>query len=253
MACPIEVLFTPTEFRTLRERDLTSSTCVVFDVLRATSTIVTALANGAKAVIPVANIPEAVVLHKQQPEYVMGGERGGLRIRAEQSGGVDFDLGNSPREYIRDRVAGKTIVTTTTNGTMALHACALARQVLACSFLNLTATAVHLVKEPPAELVLVCAGTGEHAALEDVVAAGALCDLLTNAGPAFHKLDSAAVAWHSYLNVNFNVVAAIRESENARRLLAIPELKEDVEFCLRRDCSPLVAMLGRNGALERMD
>ena len=252
MACQIEVLFTPAECRGLRDRDLSKATCVVFDVLRATSTMVTALANGANAVIPVEEISEAMVLHKQQPEFLLAGERDGLRIRAAQSGGVDFDLGNSPREYIRDRVAGKTIVTTTTNGTMALHACALAGSVLAGSFLNLAATTLHLIRNTPTELLLVCAGTGENAALEDVVAAGALCDLLTNVGPEFRKLDSASVAWHCFLNVNHNVAAAIRESDNARRLLTIPELRDDVEFCLRRECFPLVAALGRNGALERL-
>src|SRR5580692_7380997 len=132
----LEVLFTPAEFATLPQRDLSGTVCVVFDVLRATSTIVTALANGADAVIPVAEIPEALAAKRARPDLLLGGEREGVRIRADQTGGVDFDLGNSPREFTRERVAGRTIILTTTNGSRALRACAGARAVFAGSFLN---------------------------------------------------------------------------------------------------------------------
>ena len=115
--------------------------CVVFDVLRATSTFVTALHNGAKAIVPVSEISEALAFRRKQPDVLLGGERDGVRIRAAQTGGIDFDLGNSPREYTPEKVRGRTIVSTTTNGTRALRACAGAKTVLAASFLNLTATA----------------------------------------------------------------------------------------------------------------
>src|ERR1043165_6729618 len=102
----IEVLFTPAEFETLRTRDLSETTCVVFDVLRATSSMVTALANGAEALQPVSEIHEALELRSKNPQLLLAGERDGLRIRGELSGGVDFDLGNSPREFTRERIAG---------------------------------------------------------------------------------------------------------------------------------------------------
>src|SRR5450432_3970489 len=137
----IETILTPAELPALAQRDLRATVCVVFDVLRATSTFVTALHNGAKAIIPVSEISEALAIKKTHPEVLLGGERDGVRISA---GGIDFDLGNSPREYTPEKVRGKTIVSTTTNGTRALRACAGAQTVLAASFLNLTATAEFL-------------------------------------------------------------------------------------------------------------
>src|SRR3954452_13425496 len=92
----LEVLFTPAELASLRQRDLGNAACVVFDVFRATSTIVTALAQGADAVIPVAEITDALALRLKNPELLLAGERDGLRIRANLTGSLDFDFGNSP-------------------------------------------------------------------------------------------------------------------------------------------------------------
>jgi 2-phosphosulfolactate phosphatase len=136
----LEVLFSPAEFSALEHHDLGATVCVVFDVLRATSSMVTALSNGAEAIVPVAGIPEALSLRLQQAEVLLAGEREGVRIPAELTGSVSFDLGNSPREFTKEIVGGRTIVMTTTNGTRALRACAHARKILVSSFLNLGAT-----------------------------------------------------------------------------------------------------------------
>src|ERR1700704_4777335 len=139
MTKSIEVLFSPAELSTLADRDLSQTACVVLDILRATTTMMTALANGAEAIIPVSEISEALAIKQQRPEVLLAGERNGLRIRANQTGGIDFDLGNSPREFLPEKVRGKTIVMTTTNGTRALRACVHAEAVLVGSFLNLRA------------------------------------------------------------------------------------------------------------------
>src|SRR5476649_2263063 len=123
----LEVLFTPAEFDALASRDSRGTVCVVFDVLRATSTFATALHNGAKEIISVAEISEALEIKKARPEVLLGGERDGVKICAN---GIDFDLGNSPREYTPEKVRGKTIVSTTTNGTRALRACVGAKIIL---------------------------------------------------------------------------------------------------------------------------
>ena len=99
----LEVLFTPADFAALKSRPLNDTLCVVFDVFRATSSMVTALANGAEAIIPVGEIPEAVVIKRQTPAVLLAGERDGVRIRAALTGGPDFDLGNSPREFIKEK------------------------------------------------------------------------------------------------------------------------------------------------------
>ena len=145
----IQTLLTPAELPALARRDLRGAACVVFDILRATSALITALQNGAQAVIPVGEIAAAVEFRKKMPDALLAGERDGVRIRAAQSGGVDFDFGNSPREFSRGKVRGKTIVSTTTNGTRALRACAGAKIILASSFLNLAATAKFLNQSPP--------------------------------------------------------------------------------------------------------
>ena len=241
----IDTLLTPAELPALARRDLRGTACVVFDILRATSTFVTALQNGAQSVIPVGEIAEAVARRQQSPDVLLAGERDGVKIRAAQSGGIDFDFGNSPREFRPEKVRGKTIVSTTTNGTRALRACACAKMILASSFLNLAATAKFLNKSPSEEILLICAGTGEGVALEDVLAAGALAGLV---GGEF--LDTTEIASRTFLSARADLSAAIAGSQNARRLLAIPELRADVAFCSQRDVFKTVAAMNADGAIR---
>ena len=284
----IETILTPAELPALAQRDLRATACVVFDVLRATSTFVTALHHGAKAIMPVSEISEALTFKKaegrrQRAELILlGGERNGVRISSDN---INFDLGNSPREYSPETVRGKTIISTTTNGTRALRACMNAKTILAASFLNLAATADFLRRNHFETILLVCAGTGENQADEDIIAAGALCDLLLNescpqnqgvgravlcpppnmVNPSTHPQpsagthrvtrstlsDSTQTARQAWLAAKTDLSAAVYNSENARRLLAIPELRDDVTFCLQRDVFPLVATMDENGAIRK--
>lgn len=238
----IEVILTPAELPALAQRDLAGTACVVFDVLRATSTFLTALSNGAAAIVPVNEISGALEIKGKRPDVLLGGERHGVKIQAE---GRDFDLGNSPREYTPEKVRGKTIVSTTTNGTRALRACEKAPTVLAGSFLNLVATAKFLRAKKYSSLLLVCAGTGEQTALEDVLAAGALCEILSVNDVTL--ADSAQIALAAFEEAKENLTGAVSKSANARRLLAIPELREDVEFCLQQDVFDFVAVWQSDG------
>jgi 2-phosphosulfolactate phosphatase len=273
----LEVILSPKELPALAKRDLRDAVCVVFDVLRATSTFVTALHHGAAAIVPVSEIAEALAVRRQQPDVLLGGERDGVKIRAARAGDIDFDLGNSPREYAPERVRGKTIVSTTTNGTRALRACAGAKRVLAASFLNLAATTKCVCDLQAKELLLVCAGTGENIADEDVLAAGAFCELWLNsppmhpgapasrrrvenepkehagetpALPGASANDPVATALDAWRHAKSDLFAAVAEAENARRLLAIPELRDDVAFCLQRDAFHLAAALDADGAIR---
>src|SRR5689334_18434665 len=107
MPSKLEVIFTPAEIRELAGRNLGNTTCVVFDILRATTSIITALANGAERIIPVQEIKEAIAIQQREPHVLLAGERDGIRIRANAGGGIDFTFGNSPREFTREKVAGK--------------------------------------------------------------------------------------------------------------------------------------------------
>jgi 2-phosphosulfolactate phosphatase len=250
MPTTLEVLFAPAEYALLHERDLRQTVCVVFDILRATSTMVTALGNGASAIVPVAEIPEALSIRKSRPEVLLAGERDGLRIEGRLTGGVDFDLGNSPREFTAARVGARTIAMTTTNGTRALRACAPAAAVLLGSFLNLRATAQAIEQQSPQNLLLVCSGTLDQAAYEDLLGAGALCDLLWSKYGSGAVADSACIARHLFQIEQNDLLAAVAQSRNGRRLMAHPDLREDVPFCLQRDLFRLLAALGQDGAVR---
>jgi 2-phosphosulfolactate phosphatase len=248
----LEVTFTPAEFAALRQRDLSQTVCVVFDVLRATSSIITALGNGAAAVVPVEDIPEALALRKQMPEVLLAGERDGLRIQSELTGSIAFDLGNSPREFTREKVAGKTIAMTTTNGTRALRACAGARRVLIGSLLNLGAVAGYLSANSPDGLLLVCSGTFEQAAYEDVLGAGALSDLVWPLYKDGHVVDSASMAHRLFQTERTDLTEALSRSRNGRRLLSRPELRNDVAYCAQVDRIPLLAEMDKSGIVRSM-
>jgi 2-phosphosulfolactate phosphatase len=248
----LEVTFTPAEFVALRQRDLSQTVCVVFDVLRATTSMVTALTNGAREIIPVCEIAEAVALRQARPDLLLAGERNGLRILRAQTGSVDFDLGNSPREFTRDRVGGRAMAITTTNGTRALQACRGARRVLVGSFLNLGAVADWLARERVEKLLVVCSGTLEEASYEDVLGAGALCDAVWEQFSGGLVADSAQVAREIYRQGSGDLLAAVQRARNARRLLALPELREDVTVCLQRATTNVLAELGADGVVRRV-
>jgi 2-phosphosulfolactate phosphatase len=246
----LEVLFAPAEFEALPKRDLRDTVCVVFDVLRATSTMVTALANGASAIKPVEEIPEALASRQSDPQLLLAGERDGLRIPASLTGGTEFDLGNSPREFTGAMVRGRKIAITTTNGTRALRACARAREVFAGCFLNLQATADRLQQLRPDNLLLVCSGTLEQCAYEDVLGAGALCDLVWPVHSQGKVSDSAGMARQLFLLERDHLTEAIASSRNGRRLLGRPELAADVAFCARQNAFNFSAKLDEGGWIK---
>jgi 2-phosphosulfolactate phosphatase len=250
-ATRLEVVLSPAEFGALRERDLSQTVCVVFDVLRATTSMITALGNGAEAIIPVAEISEALTIRRNRPEVLLAGEREGLRIRGNLTGGVEFDLGNSPREFTAEKVQGRTIVMTTTNGTRALRACAGAKTVLVSSFLNLRATYLWLIESRPSSLILVCSGTFDEPALEDILAAGAVCERVWPMYGGGHVSDSAEVARRIYPLMQYDLTSALKHSRNGRRLLANPELRSDVWFSVQRETASFIAEMDWDGAVRK--
>ena len=232
----IDAVLTPAEIDTLLQADLSATVCVVFDVLRATSSILTGLAHGAEEIRPVVSIEEALEARAQWPDAVLGGERFGNRIDG-------FDLGNSPLEYRRDGL--RRIVTTTTNGTVALQACAAAREVWVGALLNMQALVDRLRQSQPERVTLVCAGTFRELALEDVLAAG----MLAAAFPEAQLTDSAQVAQAIYLQHRENLCAALELAKNGRVLKANGRA-EDVAWCAQVSRFPIVGIL-RDGVIRK--
>ncbi|OAT80363.1 2-phosphosulfolactate phosphatase [Desulfotomaculum copahuensis] len=180
----IDVVFTA---GAIAPEELAGRTAVVFDVLRATSTIVTALANGCRAVVPVVDVDEAGrVAERLGQDAADGLESHGVLLAGERDGAKlpGFPHGNSPLEFGPEVIAGKTLVLTTTNGTRAIHGAAPAAAIYAGSLLNARAAAAAALAAGR-DVTLVCAGTRERFSLEDTAAAGfVLMELLALAGAA---------------------------------------------------------------------
>ena len=218
---------------------------MVIDVLRASTTIATALAHGAAAVRPVAGIEEARGLAAVLGAgTLLGGEQGGVRIPG-------FDLGNSPLEYTSDRVAGKTIVITTTNGTAALHACREAREILVGALVNRTAVAdeVRRLAGDSVPVHLVCAGTDGEITAEDVLAAGAILDAA--AAGSVEALDESAreaVAFFrrgaAAVDVQSGLVAEFRRSPGGSNLVDLG-MEADLPVAAAIDSLAVVPRLDR--------
>ncbi len=249
----LEVLLAPAEYAHVSQRDLSSTVCVVFDVLRATSAMLTALAHGADSIVPVAEISEALAWKARQPDVLLAGERHGLRIRSEQTGSIDFDLGNSPREFTAERVRGRRIVTTTTNGTRALKACQAANTVLVGALINVTCAVQELKRLAPREILLVCSGTAEDAAYEDTLAAGAAVDQLLPTLGIGDLGDAAHTSRQAFLAAKPDILQALRTfARNGRRLDRIPDLADDLPVCAAVDSQPILARMDAGGIVRRI-
>lgn len=213
----IDVALSPAEINQLKEADLQEKTVVVFDVLRATSSMITGLAHGVAGFFPVKTVEAARERKKREPDRLLAGERHGVPPPG-------FDLGNSPSEFknVRDR----QIIITTTNGTAALEQVRNAKTVLVGALMNVAALADFIRSNSPQHLLLVCAGTGDRFSLEDAVGAGALLASLKRNDFS----DAASMVHALFSQVGDNLEASLRHSHNGRALLALGKAN-DVRDC----------------------
>lgn len=218
--------------------ELAGRAVVVIDVLRATTTIIHALAQGASAVIPCLEVEDArKAAEKLGSAALLGGERGGRAI-------AGFDLGNSPTEYQSERVSGKTIVMTTTNGTRAMLRCQAARRVLIGAFVNFSAICEQLRDEPHIDLL--CAGTDNQVTREDVLFAGAVVDDIVRCAAAIPAADAielndqaliALDAWRAAINDLRDALPLaehLRSSRGGRNLIDIGH-EHDIDIAAHID------------------
>jgi 2-phosphosulfolactate phosphatase len=215
----------------------------VGDVLRATTTIATALAHGAAGVIPVAEPGDAIALANRlgRDRVLLCGERHSVRIDG-------FDLDNSPASFTTEAVAGKTLLITTTNGTRALRAVATAASVRTAALVNRAVAADALAREhADGEIVIVCAGDANGFALEDAIGAGALVDALLRLVPDAELRDGARAAALLYRSVAGRLADAIASADHAQSL-AEKGFTNDVARCAELDVLDVVPTL-REGIL----
>lgn len=210
-------------------------TVVVIDVLRATSTMVEALANGARAIYPTSGAEDAIKLATSlgREDMLLCGERRGLMIEG-------YDLGNSPREFTPERVSGRPLVMNTTNGTRAFLAVAGAERVVAASFLNLAAV-VDAVADAES-LVLVCAGREGRFSLDDAVCAGSILRRVRERSGDFDDLDDGARAALA-LAETVSVDASFLAGTTAGKALVDVGMKADLATCADVDRHAVVPVM----------
>jgi 2-phosphosulfolactate phosphatase len=205
-----------------RLQDFRDKVAVVVDILRATTTVITALDHGVKSILPVKSVEECRDF--QQKGYIGAAERGGKIVEG-------FRLGNSPFDYMTPDLAGKKIVFTTTNGTKTIYAIEGAFKIIFGAFVNFNAVAGTL-KELNKDVVIVCAGWEDEINLEDTVFAGALVDRMA---PAFFSSGDPAIMAHKlYLQSEGKLSFFLEDSSHIRRLRKLDSQK-DIDFCLTFD------------------
>jgi len=207
--------------------DLNNTTVVIIDVLRATSTIATALFNGAKCVIPVDSVAKCIELGKQI-DGITAGERDGKIAEG-------LKHGNSPFEYPKEFISGKTLVLTTTNGTKLLHMALEkgAGQIITGSFPNLSAVCDYLLTQNH-NIILACAAWKDKVNIEDLLFAGAVINTIK--GNFSINCDSSQIAETLYLDAKDDLFEFIRQ-KNASHYLRLSGfgLEKDIRYCLTPD------------------
>lgn len=220
----IDTYFTTAE---VDPQSLASAVVVVVDVIRATTTMTEALANGARAIYPTASTEDAVRLAQSfgREDTLLCGERKGMKIEG-------FDLGNSPREFTAEAVAGKRLVMSTTNGTRALVAGTEGERLLVCALTNLQAVADALAA---AEAVaILCAGKEDEFSIEDALCAGALIARVRDAAEEPPRLNDASRA-ALVLADSLHPDRAVLAESAAGGVLADIGLLDDLEICVEVD------------------
>jgi len=236
----LETLFIPEEIKNIK---LAGKLVIIIDVLRASSTIVSALANGCRGFIPILS-PDKAKKKAQEFEkerVLLGGEREGIKIEG-------FDLGNSPREYKREVVKDKTIIFSTTNGVKTFEMAKGAHRVIIGSFLNLQAVCNYCANYT-GDILIICAGKEGKFCLEDTACAGMIVNSLREVFLGGHReVDANLTAQLLYKKFDNNILEILRKSQHGRYLESIG-LGEDLNFCSQLDLFHIVPIF-RDGIIS---
>jgi 2-phosphosulfolactate phosphatase len=223
----LEVCLTPA---LLHLHDFTESIVVVIDIFRATSSICYGIDNGAVSIIPVATV-EACESYRDS-DFLLAAERNGEVVDG-------FDFGNSPFSYVKEKVGGKTIVLTTTNGTHAINMSRGASKIVIGSFLNISALC-NWLKTQPNDVLLLCSGWKDKVNLEDTLFAGGVVHHLKNEN---YSLDDAGIASEDLYNMaKGDLDLYLKKTSHSERLKKLG-IEEDIAFCLKLDITSSIPVL----------
>ncbi|MEQ9167534.1 MAG: 2-phosphosulfolactate phosphatase [Fulvivirga sp.] len=210
--------------------DVSDKVVVVVDILRATSCMTAGLAYGVKSITPYENLEQCQKM--KENGYLIAGERNGQKVDG-------FDLGNSPFDYMDEKVKGKKVAVTTTNGTVAIEKSRRAIEVIIGSFLNISAVAAH-VKMQRQNVLILCAGWKGKVNLEDSLFAGALVDKIIDEFE--FECDAPLLAHSTYLHMKGDMLKRVQNSSHAKRLNKL-NVTKDIEYCLTEDEFDIVPRL----------
>lgn len=228
----IEVCLTPA---LLPLYDIKNAIVVVIDIFRATSSICYGIENGAEAIIPVATVEECIAY--KDNICLLAAERDGKVVEG-------FDFGNSPFSYTAEKVKGKTIVLTTTNGTNAIEESKKrAYEVVIGAFLNLDSLCQYLQSQQERDVFLLCAGWKNKFNLEDTLFAGAVVNKLQHHN--YFKDDSSTAAEDLYLIAKDDLYAYTSKTSHSERLKLLG-IEEDIKFCLNTNITTAIPILKGN-------
>lgn len=240
----IDFHFTPNQADELTLRD---KTVVVIDVLRASTSIVTALSNGAREIIPATTVESAMKISGNLAgnTVILGGERNGKRIEG-------FNLGNSPLEYTEERVRGKAIIFTSTNGSQAIVRARYAHELVVCGFINIS-TVADFLRERPRDVVILCAGRNGMFSMEDTVCGGMLLSRVVDETAAETSLsDGAMAAMVLSRSYGKGLLKMVKSTEHGRYLEEIG-FGEDLKICVAVDSVPVLPILEGNVLRRRRE
>jgi 2-phosphosulfolactate phosphatase len=239
MANTVRICLTPALYDLYRSP---GSVVVVVDILRATTAICTALAHGARNVIAVASVEEALV-YQNQSNVILAAERGGEIVPG-------FPYGNSPLAYVNNpEIVGKTLVMSTTNGTQAIAAAAKDGEVLIGCFGNLSEL-VHHISKINKDLLILCSGWKGRFNLEDTLFAGALAEKILNFGYAMDSDSDAVIAATQLYGIAKNDMHTYLKNTSHHNRLFHLNLNEDVDYCLKQDHIAGVPALMTNHTIQ---
>ena len=223
----------------IKESQIKDKVVVVIDMLRATSVITTAIANGCNKVIPVLTVEDAFKLaSKDRNSVILGGERRALKIDG-------FDLSNSPLEYTKEIVQNKDVIITTTNGTKAINGCKGAYKIYIGAMINGRAVA-QLVKKENKDIVFLNAGTNGQFSMDDFICTGYMIDCITE-NHEVQLTDIAKTARYIYEN-NKDIDSYIKEARHYSVIKSL-SLESDLAYCMKKDILSVVPEF-KNGEIK---